>query len=110
MRAAAYVEEAAKMSRDLVNRESRGAGDTDNAMRRVERKWGVPYSLLWGLRYRRPKDITVGNWLSVRQAWEAQREEQIKRFEHERAITQAKGWLSTALVSAADALAGAQDK
>lgn len=106
----AYVDQAAEMAKTLVHREVRGPGDLDNAMRRVERKYGVPYSTLWALRYRKPNDILVGAFLKVAEAYEAQRQEQIKRLEHERSITQAKGRLASYLVRAADALAGAQDE
>lgn len=109
MSGVAFVDDAATKARDLVNRETRGPGDLDNAMRRIERKYGVPYSVLWALRYRKPKDLLISAYLRVVEAYEAQREEQMRRFEHERSITQAKGRVAEGLVSAADALAGAKD-
>lgn len=105
MASAAYVDQAVEMARSLVNREVRGPGDTENAMHRVERKYGVPYSTLWALRYRKPKDILIGAFLKVAAAYEAQCQEQLKRLEHERAITQATTRLASHLVGAADAVA-----
>ena len=48
---------AAVMCRHLVKKESRGHGDTDDAMRRIERRHRLPMGLLWSLRYRRPRGI-----------------------------------------------------
>lgn len=107
---AAVIEEAAGMARELVSRESRGPGDTENAMRRVESKFGVPYATLWALRYRKPKDIMVGTFLRLAGAYEAQRQEQLKRLEHERAITKVTGRLASYLVAASDALGRPEDR
>ena len=59
MSATAYVDDAASMARRLVARESVGPGDTENAMRRCEAKYGIPYQSLWSLRYRPPKRIFI---------------------------------------------------
>ena len=104
----AYIETASDMAKSLVNRETRGPGDLDNAMRRVETKYGVPYATLWALRYRKPKDIMISAFMRITEAYEAQRLEQIRRFEHEKSITEIKGRVSSALVRAGDALAGAE--
>jgi hypothetical protein len=109
MGAAAFVDEAAEKARTLVNRETRGPGDLQNAMHRIERKFGVPYATLWALRYRRPKDILVGAYLRVVEAYEAQVEHQRRQLEHERFITQAKGRVAETLVAAADALGREED-
>jgi hypothetical protein len=109
MSSAAFVDEAAEKARVLVSRETRSPGDTDNAMRRIERKFGVPYATLWALRYRRPKDILVSAYASVIHAYQAQCDEQMRRLEHERAITKAKGGLASYLVKASDALGGEED-
>lgn len=101
----ALVEHAAEMARSLIQREARGPGDTDNAMRRVADEYGVPYTDLWKLRYRKPKRIYADVLLALANAFEAQREAQLKRLEHERAITKVKGRLSSYLVAASDALA-----
>lgn len=109
MSSVAIVEQASTMSKAIVNREVRGPGDLDNAMRRCETKYGIPYSTLWALRYRKPKDILTGVFLRLNEAYEAQRREQMRRLEHEKSITEIKGRIGAAFVRAADALAGAQD-
>ena len=43
------LDQAADIHRDLVSRESRGYGDTHNAMRRLE-PLGLPYWTQWNLR------------------------------------------------------------
>jgi len=109
MSSAAFVDDAAAKCRDLANWEARGPGDLDNAMRRVEQKCGVDYWLQWALRYRKPKDIAIGAYFCIVNAHADQREKQMRRFEHERSITEAKGGLGSYLVRAADALAGKTD-
>jgi hypothetical protein len=59
MNAATFVDSAGKLASYLVAREMRGPGDVDNAMRRLEARYGVPYQALWNLRYRRPKEIAA---------------------------------------------------
>jgi hypothetical protein len=61
MSASAYVDQAVWWSKELTRFRSRGPGDTDNAMRAIERDYGLDYWLLWRLRYRRRqiKDIGV---------------------------------------------------
>lgn len=66
----------------IVNRESRGPGDLDNAMRRLETKRGVPYTVLWAFRYRPPKDILVSIYLKIECAFNEVCEEERKRLEH----------------------------
>ena len=51
-----YVEEAAEWSGKMTRMRSRGPGDLENAMRSVERDYGIDYWLLWRLRYRRGGD------------------------------------------------------
>jgi len=48
------VEQAQSWTDFLIRSEARATGDTDNAMDRVARRYGVPRSTLWGLRYRPP--------------------------------------------------------
>lgn len=50
---------ASEIARRLVQAESRGPGDTENAMRRISSRWGVPFTFLWSLRYRPPADILM---------------------------------------------------
>ena len=101
---AAYVDDARRMARDLIARETKGSGDLENAMRRLETRYGVPYGFLWNLRYRPPKDLLMGLFLRLQEAYEQQLGEQIKRLEHERSITEAKGRIAQGFVAAANAL------
>jgi hypothetical protein len=103
MNAATFVDSAGKLASYLVAREMRGPGDVDNAMRRLEARYGVPYQALWNLRYRRPKEIAAHVYAGIISAYDAQCEQQAKRLEHERAVTKAKGSISEAFVRAADA-------
>jgi hypothetical protein len=41
------VEAATDMVRKMVQRESRGWGDLDNAMERLERRYGLPFWTVW---------------------------------------------------------------
>ena len=79
----AAVQEAQKWANALVLRESR--------------------SLIWALRYRPPKDILMGAYLSVRNAYLADCERQKRLLEHEIAITKA-ALGNSAEVEAAEAL------
>lgn len=105
----AFVDDAATKARWLVQREVRGPGDLDNAMRRVEARYGVSFSTLWSLRYRRPKDIFTSAYIAILNAYEAECERQRKLLEHEQAITKAKTGVSAHLARAASALGHPKD-
>jgi len=98
------VAEAQEWARTLVNREARGPGDTKNAMRRIEQRYGIDYSTLYSLRYRPPKEIFVSVYMRIRAAYMAECDRQQKLLKHERTITEAKGIVTSALVAASDAL------
>ena len=104
MSAGTYVDEAKSWADKMVARESRGPGDTDNAMRRLQYKYGVSFNDLWRLRYRPPKRIWTDVYERIRQAYEAQRQEQIRRLKHEIAITEKITGADNASVHAAKAL------
>jgi hypothetical protein len=109
MNAATFVDTAGKLAGHLVAREMRGPGDVDNAMRRLETRYGVPYQALWSLRYRRPKEIAAHVYAGIIAAYDAQCDQQAKRLEHERSITRAKGSIAEAFVRAADAVVREED-
>jgi hypothetical protein len=109
MSAAAFVDHAALVASKMIAREARGPGDIENAMRRIEARYAIPYSVLWALRYRRPKQIAASAFAGIQRAYDLECERQIKLIEHERAITQAKSGFAAALVRAADALVGEGD-
>ena len=58
-------------------------------MYRAEQKFGVPANSLWALRYRRPKAILAGIYLSLKGAYEAECGRQEAKLAHELTITKA---------------------
>ena len=108
---AAYIENAVTWSKELTRMRTRGPGDLENAMRSIERDYGVDYWTLWQLRYRARsiKDIGVSIYMRLRDAYNSECDRQLRRYQYERQITKATGRLDEALISAADALAGSED-
>lgn len=85
---ATAVDEATGWANALVSRVYRGPGDTvEAAMHRAEQKFGVPAAVLWALRYRRPKALLAGIYLSLKAAYEAECNRQEAKLAHELAIT-----------------------
>lgn len=59
-----------EMHRAMVAREARGPGDIENAMRRLESKYGLDFWTQWGMRYRPPEEIKDRSLIErVRQAY-----------------------------------------
>jgi len=83
----AYLDEAAGWSRDLTRMKVRGPGDTENAMRLVEREYGVDYWVQWRLRYRRRelKDIGVSVYMALKIAYQTECARQIRKLQNEMA-------------------------
>jgi hypothetical protein len=83
-----FVERAALLSRELTRMRSRGPGDTENAMRAVERDYGVDYWTLWRLRYALAKIRTVPACVYARleAAYCAECERQRARLANELAV------------------------
>ena len=71
------VSEASEWASHMVLREARGPGDTENAMRRLESRYGIPWRTFWTLRYRAPADVMVGLYRQLQAAYtmECQRQE-----------------------------------
>ena len=103
-RAMSDVAVASEIARRLVQAESRGPGDTENAMRRISSRWGVPFTFLWSLRYRPPADILMRPYRLLISAYEAERERQMRRLEHDILLTEAKAGLDCPAVRKARAL------
>jgi hypothetical protein len=101
---------AREMASRMVVREASGPGDIDNAMRRIEARYGVPYSLLWALRYRPPKDILLSPYRLLCAAYEAEVERQMRCLKNEIEITKAKCGADRPAVRAAEALVRQGDK
>lgn len=100
MNAATFVEHAGELASKMIARETRGPGDVENAMRRLEARYAIPYQALWQARYRRPKQIAAHVYAAIVAAYETECDRQAKLLEHERAITKAKGWPSEAFARA----------
>jgi hypothetical protein len=67
----------------MVQWESRGPGDTDNALRRVARQSGVQYGAVWSLRYRAPKRIWADVYVALSTAYETARQRQLQALQHD---------------------------
>ena len=104
---AAFVDQAADWSKKLTSREARGPGDLENAMRRIETRYGIPFSVQWSLRYRKPKGILSGTFARIRAAYAAECERQVRRLEHEIAITKAITGPDHSAVHESEAVVGA---
>lgn len=105
---AAYLDQAASWSKDLTRMKSRGPGDTENAMRRVEREYGIEYGFLWSLRYRRErlKIISISAYESIRAAYREECSRQMRKLENEINKTEKIAGPDNAVVHAAKALVG----
>lgn len=63
------VETATEYVRTMVQRESRGPGDIDNAMQRLEAKYGLPFWTLWYLRKGKAKTCDTSLYARIRGAY-----------------------------------------
>jgi hypothetical protein len=103
MAAGAYVNEAREWAHALTRAESRFPGDYGQAMSRVASKIKIPRSVLWNLRYRIPKSISVEHYATLGAAYD---DRQRSLYKQERAEVSPKTPLGRLLVRAADYLAG----
>jgi len=85
----AEVIQAKALANEMLRWESRGPGDTDNAMRRVATRYGLEYGALWSLRYRAPKRIWADVANAIAAAYENERQRQIRKLAHEAELTEA---------------------
>lgn len=84
----AEVTQARAFAGALLRWESRGPGDTDNAMRRIARRHGIEYGQLWSLRYRAPKRIWADVLTKIALAYEAERQRQLRALQHDTELTE----------------------
>jgi hypothetical protein len=105
---AAYLDQAAMWSKDLTRMKARGPGDTENAMRQIEREYGIEYGFLWSLRYRRDrlKIISLSVYEGIRAAYRAECERQMRKLENELTRTEKIAGSDSAAVRKAAALIG----
>lgn len=94
------VSEAQMWASHMVLREARGPGDTENAMRRLENRYGIPWRVFWNLRYRTPADVMVGLYRQLQAAYTMECERQERLLAHERHVAETKVLASEAVLRA----------
>jgi hypothetical protein len=77
-------------------------------MRQIAREYGVEYGFLWSLRYRRDRlrTISISAYESIRAAYRAECERQMRKLENEITRTEEVAGPASAAVHAAKALVG----
>jgi hypothetical protein len=105
-----FVTNAQEWANELVRRESRGPGDYENAMRRLESRYGIPWQILWRLRHGRIKDVYVSIYVRLQAAYQAECERQMRLLAHEIEIAKAKGLAGSPAVAKAEALVGKMEE
>lgn len=80
---------ASSYVRRMVELESRGSGDTEGALRRLELRFGLPYWSLWHLRRGAAKTVEAGLYSRIRGAYLSYCEQKISALQHELAIEKA---------------------
>ena len=105
---AAYLDQAATWSKDLTRMRTRGPGDIDNAMRAIERDYGVDYWFIYQLRYKRDrlKFISVSVYERIKAAYQAECGRQMRKLQHDVKITEQVAGPDNAAVRSAKALLG----
>jgi hypothetical protein len=103
---AAYLDQAANWSKDLTRMKARGPGDTENAMRQIEREYGIDYGFLWSLRYRRERlrTISISVYEGIRAAYREECARQMRKLENDIKRTEEIAGADNAAVRAAKAL------
>lgn len=76
-------------ARRLIEEETRGTGDLESAMYRLEAKTGIGYWTLWGLWNKRRKQVDADLFTRIRGAYYAACERQLSRLQHDLAIEKA---------------------
>ena len=104
----AFVEEAAHWSRELTRMRASGPGDAENALRGIEREYGINYWTLWQLRYRLAavKKISAGTYALIKAAYDAERLRQFNKLKRDIERTEKITGPDSAAVRAAKALLG----
>jgi len=85
------VEKARHWARAILAKVHHGPGD-DNleaAMHRAETTYGIPFSTLWGLRFRPPKTMGVFAWFQIKHVYDAICAAQEARLEHDLTLIRA---------------------
>ena len=85
------VEAATDYVRTMVQRESHGPGDIDNAMNRLEARYGLPFWSLWHLRKGRAKTCDTSLYARIQGAYLDMCKRQVGNLLHEIAMETAGG-------------------
>jgi len=83
----ADITRAQSFADDLLRWETRGPGDTANAMKRVAQRAALPFSKLWALRYRPPKAVASHVLAALEAAHAREVERQLRKLAHDVEIT-----------------------
>src|SRR5258708_30978025 len=103
-----YVERASVWSKELTRFRARGPGDLENAMRAIERDYGIDFWLLWRLRYRanQIRDIGAAAYHRLEAAYRSECERQHAKLVHELEVTRKIAGAHNKTVVAAEAELG----
>lgn len=83
------VETASAYVKRMVERETRGWGDQENALARLEARYRLPFWSLDHLRTGRAKSVDAGLFARIRAAYLDLCERQVEKLQHEIAIEKA---------------------
>ncbi len=83
--------EAKRLVNELLQLESRGAGDLENAMKRLAHRYGLPWRVFWTLKYRNPKDVLMGTFKKLEEAHLQECRRQMQRMGHAVEMARARG-------------------
>ena len=103
---AAYLDQAARWAKDLTWMRARGQSDMKNAMRSLEKDYGIKYWLTWQLRYRRDrlKFVSASVYDRLKVAYSEECKLQMRKLQHEIEKTERITGPDNAAVRAAKAL------
>ena len=96
---------AQRLVNEMLRWESRGAGDTEGAMRRLGNRHGIPWRVFWTLKYRAPKDLFVSVFEDIKAAHKAEAERQLQKVKHALQIAEINGVYVRDLADQVEALA-----
>lgn len=75
--------------RRMVEKEVRGWGDQENALSRLEQRYGLPFWTLQNLRTGRAKTVEAGIFARIRAAYLDLCERQVRQLQHEISVEKA---------------------
>lgn len=75
--------------RRMVEKETRGWGDQDSALSRLEQRYGLPFWTLQNIRNGRAKTVEAGIFARIRAAYLDLCERQVRALQHEISIEKA---------------------